>query len=320
MDINTQNTPVSPVDADVQGQKRDTSLPPLPRAIYDYFGSPAYFDTLYALEEAFSIPPEKVGAIPFIIGAIVKGELDPKDVPEAIQVALGKSKEDALRIAEVIKDKILNPIAGGLLIAAGIDIEPIPGPSAKNAKDLPALAQELEPYLASLDKSEKPKTVPAGAKSTSDLEPLVAGPKNQAAAPAGVGMTTPGLRVMKDVRAPAAIVAEKKPEPAQPETISKLVAGQRPFMLHEEKPAATMESAAVRVDKNFSFDAGQNPAQKQAPRPATAQFGSSFDDALSPNKSIAPQPSKPAPAEEPKVIHYTAFKTVLDENGNPKKS
>lgn len=290
----------------------------LPKLIADHLNSRETLDVIYDLEDKFAIGPEKVRVVPFILSSIAFGEIEPLDVVAALKIGLATTDENAKSIAGIIKDKILNPIAGGLLITEGVDIEPIPGPSAKDAKDLPELTKELEPYLARAEQEQNSKGATAGVtKPVSNLEPLVIGPKtqtNQPAKPAGIGMETPGLRMMKDVKSP--VLETTKPEPVTPAT-PKATAAPRPFMLHEEKPLAPTESSALRVDKSFSFDAGQNPVQKTTARPAPAQFGSSFDSMLGQTKPVTPVTAK-TPAETPKVVHYTSFKTALDEKGNPK--
>jgi hypothetical protein len=116
---------------------------------------------------------------------------------------------------------------------------------------------------------------------------------------------------MKDLKPPV-----PTPPPAQPVVKPVIVAATKPFMLHEEKPLAPTESAAVRVDKNFSFDAGPAPTLRASARPVAAELGSSFDAMLDPKKPAAPVIARTV--ETPKVVHYTSMKTPLDEAGRPK--
>ncbi|MDO8602060.1 MAG: hypothetical protein Q7R62_02975, partial [bacterium] len=219
MDNDIQKTPsISPTVVSVQDQNQDqdVSLPIIPSAIYDHLNSEATLQVIYALEKEFIIPSDKIGVIPFVLGALVTGEMEAKNVPEAFKIALGLKIEDATKLAGEIKDKILNPIAGGLLLTTGIDLEPIPGPSAKDAKDLPALLNELEPYLTQADRAQT-SAAKAQSGASSDLEPLTIGPEpaiSQMPPKKTIpGMETPGLRMMKDVKPPAPI-AVKKTEPA----------------------------------------------------------------------------------------------------------
>jgi|GEM_PF-3270239 len=289
--------------------EQESSYSLLPQAIYNHLNSSATIDVLFEIEKEFAIPADKVDVIPYILGVIVNGELPPKSTVEALKIALKLNEESAVKIASILKDKVLNPIAGGLLLTTGIDLEPIPGSSAKDAKDLPALVAELEPYLPKEQQPETAAVKKAVRTPSGDLEPLVAGPvpplKPITSSPAIPGMETPGLRVMKDLKPP---VVEKKPEPIAP----KIVAGPRPFMLHEEKPIAPAEPTAIRVDKSFSFDAGMNPVSKPAARPVAAQLGSSFDAMLGQKKPVAPVTAKTN--ETPKVVHYTSLRTPLESN------
>ncbi len=258
-------------------------------------------------EQKFGIPNEKVRAIPFIISAVIVGELAPSNVVEMLKVELGLAQDKATELASFLKEKIFNPIAGGLLIISGIDVEPMPGQSAKEAKDAPGLEAELNALFQ--PRSEAKQGKPA----SSEIEPLVATPKPQP------GMALPPTRQaprpMNDIAAPKAAAPTQKPAPTEP----KVTAAPKPFMLHEERPIAAEPIAPIRAEKNFSFDPGvSKPVVKPQSRPVAANFNSSFDSLLTPQKPAQPTVAKTA-AEEPKVIHYTNFKTVLDESGNPKK-
>jgi hypothetical protein len=319
MDIDLPKTSAQPTNPPVQdvGAKQDNSAVILPSAAYEHLNSDGVIEALLGLEEEFTIPSDKTGVLPFFIGAIINGELAPADLVQAIQEGLGTSKENALKMAGVIKEKVLNPIAAALLIAVGVDVEPIPGASAKDTPDLPGLVKELDPYLKQYEKAE----APAGGvtpKAKEQLEPLVAGPRSAAAEQRVPGMEMPGLRVMKDVKPPAAPVLSeiKKPEPAQPTPAPKIVAAPRPFMLHEEKPILPNEPTSLKVNQNFSFDVGETSIRKTAPRPVAAELNSSFDSMLEQKKPAAPVTAKTV--ETPKVVHYTSMRTPLGADETPK--
>lgn len=319
MDIELQKTSAQPIDPSAQdkGATQTTAGVVLPTAAYEHLNSDGVIEALLNLEDEFAIPEDKTGVLPFFIGAIINAELAPADLVQAIQEGLGVPKESALKIAGVIKDKVLNPIAAALLIAAGVDVEPIPGASAKDAADLPGLAKELDPYLKQYEKSDVPSEKGA-TQQNSQLEPLTAGPRSANTEQRVPGMEVPGLRIMKDVKPPSApVVPEvKKPEPVQPTPAPKIVAAPRPFMLHEEKPTLPNEPASLKINKNFAFDVGETAIRKPAPRPVAAELNTSFDSMLEQKKPAAPVTAKTV--EAPKVVHYTSMRTPLSTDETPK--
>lgn len=277
----------------------------LPEAIQLHLNTKETIASIIEIEKRFSIPDSKVRAIPFIIGALVEGEIDPRDTVEAIKAALTISTEQAKEIAATIKEKILAPIAGGLLIVSGIDIELIPGKSVLEAKDAPGLAEEMAPYLT---QQPQPTPGPSAAKKDTALEPLVVAPAPQRKVQPGMSLppTRQPLRPMNDVVArPSEPKPEIKPEPV------KLTAAPRPFMLHEEKPVAPQEQKAFRVDERFSFTPSPTQPTRTPAKPVTAKLGASFEEMLAPQKPANAPVSKTD--ESPKVVHYTAMKTMLSD-------
>lgn len=286
----------------------------LPRSIIEHLNSSETLAVLYDLENRFRIGSAKVRVIPVLLSSIVTGDLEPQAVVSALVATLGVSEKDATSIAGSIKDKILNPIAGGLLLAMGIDIEPIPGPSAKDAKDLPALTEELAPYLAQIEgqrtgEKQTPTTTGTKPNAIEPLEPLIVGQRPVVAAqPKVPGMETPGLRTMKDVKPP--VVELKKPEPVateKPQTIST----PKPFMLHEEKPVAPSNQPTIKTGAAFSFEVPPAQTLRQAQKPVTASLNPSFEEMLEPNKTPVAPVAKTT--ETPKVVHYTSMRTPLSE-------
>lgn len=277
----------------------------LPGPIIDWLNSEEVFNNFLALEKRFSIPSKNVRVLPDLIEGLVTGALLASSAATTLQQNLGCSAQDAGAILLEIKERIINPISIPLRQISGIDLTVLPGVMPSPDKSISI--KEVT------DEEGEEDELPVGAP-VKDLEPLVTGPAR--AIPdtqlKPVGMETPGLRTMKDVKAPEPI---KKPEPT-PIQAPKIVETPRPFMLHEEKPIAPTESAALRVNTNFSFDAGPAPVIKTQPRPATAELGSSFDAILDKKKPVAPVTAKTV--EIPKVVHYTSLKTPLDDQDRTK--
>lgn len=273
----------------------------LPEAIQLHLNSKETLGAIIEIEKQFSIPDDKVRVIPFIVGAVVEGELDPRNAVEAFKLALGVSADRAKEVAAAVKDRVLNPIAGGLLLVSGIDIELIPGKSAKEAKDAPGLVDELAPYFAA--QAQQVKEVRKGG---GELEPLIVSPVKQPSQP---GMVLPPtrqpLRPMNDVVAPQpAPKLEIKPEPV------KMTAAPRPFMLHEEKPVAPQEQKPIKVESGFSFNPAPTQSVRQPVKPVAAKLGASFEEMLAPQKPVVNPTAKTT--ETPKVVHYTSMRTPLE--------
>lgn len=287
----------------------------LPRSIIEHLNSSETLAVLYDLENRFRIGSDKVRVIPVLLSSIVTGDLESQAVVPALVATLGVSEKDAISIAGSIKDRILNPIAGGLLLVMGIDIEPIPGPSARDAKDLPALTEELAPYLAQIegqrtDEKRAPTMTGVKPKSAEQLEPLVVGQRPAAtvqAQPKVPGMETPGLRTMKDVKPP--VIELKKPEPVV-EQKPQIVSAPKPFMLHEEKPVAPSSQPTIKTGPTFSFEV-QPQTLRQAQKPVTASLNPSFEEMLEPKKTPVAPIAKTV--ETPKVVHYTSMRTPLSD-------
>ncbi len=335
MDELTQKSNQSPVvPAPAKAQSEPIAFELLPLAIRTHLNSKTSFETMYGLETEFNIPPEKMRVIPFILGAVVTGEMEAKSVVAALKLGLQVDDAAATKIASTIKDKILNPIAGGLLLTAGVDVEPMPGSSAKDATDLPELVEELNPFLAQELGREKSEPEPLSTAPSYDTTPLRT--TNSSPKP-GVGMAEPGLRtIMSDLKKPqgearssvarGSVEGEIK-SPTEPLRATgypptgragELRTAPKPFMLHEEKPASPGAIRPVTQSESFVYTPSNLPTQpKTASRPATAQFGSSFEGMLESKKPETPAPARTQP-ETPKVVHYTSFKTTLDEQGNPK--
>lgn len=301
------NQKVQPSQQTTPPQVEPVTLELLPEAVRLHLNSDETIQTFLNLEKEYRLTPEKSRAMPLITGLIVEGSMQPKDAVEALTIALGVSTEQAKNIAGVIKDKVFNPIAGALLLISGIDIELIPGKSAKDAKDAPGLADELAPYFAA-----QPEQTKEGLKksSASELEPLVVSPVKQPSQP---GMVLPPtrqpLRPMNDVVAPQpAPKPEAKPEPV------KMTAAPRPFMLHEEKPVAPQEQKPIKLESGFSFNPGPTQAVHQPVKPVAAKLGASFEEILAPQKPVVNPTAKTT--ETPKVVHYTSLCTPLEAENN----
>ncbi len=279
------------------------SFKALPGGIRAWLNSEKVIDVFLEIEDRFHITGSKVTILPIIITELVTGDLSSQEAVDDIQNSLGVSTENALTIATILKEKILNPIAIPLQGIAAIDMSGLPGAAAtesmipKEVLDEQFSVDWIEPAaLAALRQSkEGERKIDQINQSTPQQKPA--------------GMETPGLRVMKDVKAPAVAPKAEQPKPA-PVPAPKIVESPRPFMLHEEKPVAPSQAATVNVNKNFSFDVGTTPISKPAPRPVTAEFNSSYDAMLGQQKPAAPIVAKTV--EMPKVVHYSNLKTPLD--------
>lgn len=313
MDTNTPIVNLPTGQNSPAAQEEKDPFDALPRSIIEHLNSSETLAVLYDLENRFRIGSDKVRVIPVLLSSIVTGDLESQAVVPALVATLGVSEKDAISIAGSIKDKILNPIAGGLLLVMGVDIEPIPGPSAKDAKDLPALTEELAPYLAQIEgqrtgEKRAPTTTEVKPKAAEPLEPLVVGQRPAIAAqPKVPGMETPGLRTMKDVKPP--VIEPKKPEPVA-EQKPQIVSAPKPFMLHEEKPVAPSSQPAIKTGPTFSFEV-QSQTLRQAQKPVTASLNPSFEEMLEPKKTPVAPVAKTV--EAPKVVHYTSMRTPLSE-------
>lgn len=277
----------------------------LPGPIIDWLNSETVFAVFLALEKRFNITKQNVQVLPNVIGWLVTGELTPTQARDILQKDFAIPSSEAEMILLETKEQIINPISIPLRRLVGVDLTGLPGAMPSSDKSI-----SMEPEKEISDEEgiiSKPES--------KNLDPLIAGPKQATAQtrPTVPGMETPGLRVMKDVKAPIAPapIEIKKPEAPRPAPItSKTVAAPRPFMLHEEKPLAPSEPAALRVNTNFSFDSGAAPVSRTIPRPVAAQFNSSSEAVLDQKKPATPVIAKTA--EIPKVVHYTSMRTPLE--------
>jgi len=88
----------------------------------------------------------------------------------------------------------------------------------------------------------------------------------------------------------------------------------KPFMLHEEKPNIS-EQASVS-SRDFSFELPDKPAAQPAPKPPAqqpAQFGNYFQGLTKQEADKPPVVSKTEP-EKTRVVHYSAYRTLLGDD------
>lgn len=260
-----------------QAQQRAETIPGVLR---DIFFAPETIDVIEEVAKNNHLSEEKAGLLARVLGWVLLGFVHQDDTHQAVADVLGVDKRIAENIESALKNKIFNRYRDAL--------DHIYTPSIGDAQ--PRIVDVL---------SEAP-TMPVRSAPTS-------------AAPAPIGAlnlapTKPSEQ--KEVASPTSLSAK---EPGSSETSAP-----KPFILQEEKtsvPTPTGGDFRLKIDEKL-FGAGKTSVtpelQKQADasrRPAQLEIGESQ------TKQEVPASALPSKEQEPRVVHYTQFKTELNPFG-----
>ncbi|MEZ4156628.1 MAG: hypothetical protein R3B52_01440 [Candidatus Paceibacterota bacterium] len=259
----------------------------LPEAIKNWLTSDRVVEVIEHINKENQFFGERLPVIARDITRLVLTLTPPEAFTKALATDLKISEDKAGEIAAILKDKVLAPITIGLKTVQGVDIEKISTPRG----GVDSLSQQ-KPSISAFAQARKGSL--ADSAPTTQLE----------------GQATPAQGSVVPDLAP-------KQQPQKPDLKSDTnqQTTEKPFMLHEEAPKQpSAESAGPAFRFELPHSASQPQKQEQAPQ-EKARFGSFFKGI---NKNEAQvQPGRvESRHEEPKVVHYSAFRTILGDKDN----
>lgn len=257
----------------------------LPEAIKSWLTSDRVVEVIEHINQENQFFGERLPIIARDITRLVLAMTPPETFVKSLATDLKISEEKAGEVAAIIKDKILAPITIGLKTVQGVDIEKINTP--KGGVD--SLSQQ-KPSISAFAQTRRG--------SLADSTPATQSPKQTAPASA-----VPDLAPKQQPQRP-----DLKSDTNQQTT-------EKPFMLHEEAPKQPSTESAGQAFRFELPHSSSGQPQKQAAPQEKARFGSFFKGI---NKSAdQAQPNRvESRHEEPKVVHYSAFRTILGDKDN----
>ncbi|MDP3880778.1 MAG: hypothetical protein Q8Q32_01165, partial [bacterium] len=112
-------------------------------------------------------------------------------------------------------------------------------------------------------------------------------------------------------------IDSNKPE-AKPSSKQQVQQADRPFMLHEETPKSPSNQQSISAsDFSFELPGEGRPAQEPRQEKTKVSFGNFFNRVAKEKQAEQPQKVE-SKKEAPKVVHYSAFRTMLGDQ-DPKK-
>jgi hypothetical protein len=303
----------------------------LPQAIKDWLVSMKVSDLIADINESHGFFAERAKVIASAITHLVSGTIQPQNFQNILSKNLKRNPETIGQIVNQIANKILAPVRGGLKTTQNIDLSPLfvsqPQKQSKSAPSVQATApkQPIDSLNSITSQTKKPEPAPVASASTpqksmSAFASMMQGSlaqKTQQAQQEKSESNDNSQRPVQDIELLRPIAkAPASPQKMEPSSQHKTQEAERPFMLHEETPKAPSAGNTYSSDFSFEFPQSNVPGKSEKPK-AKASFGNFFNR-LTEEKDAQQAPKVESKKETPKVVHYSAFRTLLGDPGTDK--